>query len=134
VSIKGPIRLLLVEDLNVVRLSVRGFLEKNTNIEVVGEAADGADALALIETLKPTVVLMDIAMPKMDGVTATRFIKATYPHIAVVGLTHNPPSYNVHSMLQAGAFEVVGKDRMFEDLYGAIERAAAFTTDLQDSK
>jgi len=71
----------------MVRQGLRCTLETYPGIEVVGEASDGEEVLACIEKIRPTVVVMDIVMPKMDGIAATRLIKTQYPQIAVVGLT-----------------------------------------------
>ena len=87
------VRVLLVEDLTIVREGFRSLLQNFPNLEVVGEAGNGEDALQKVGTLKPTIVLMDVNMPKMDGVTATRMIKQNYPEIAVVGLTADAPEY-----------------------------------------
>lgn len=120
-----PVRVLIVEDLTIVREGFRTLLQTYPNLEVVGEAGNGEDALQKVGTLKPTIVLMDVNMPTMDGVTATRMIKQNYPHIAVVGLTANAPEYVRYSMLRAGAFEVVTKEQAVSELYSAIQRAVA---------
>ena len=75
--------------------------------------------------LQPTVVVMDINMAKMDGITATRLIKAQYPHMAVVGLSAEPKDYMLYSMQRAGASEVVHKDNAAASLYGAVQKAVA---------
>ena len=100
-------------------------MEVYPRIEVVGEASDGSEVLACIEKVQPTVVVMDIVMPKMDGIAATRLIKTQYPQIAVVGLTHDLKDYTSYSMKKAGAFEVVDKKNTVMELYGAIQRAVA---------
>lgn len=120
-----PIRILLVEDLTIVREGFRSLLQNFPNLEVVGEADNGEDALQKAGTLKPTIVLMDVNMPKMDGVTATRLIKQNHPEIAVVGLTADPPDYVRYSMLKAGAFDVVMKGQAVSELYSTIQRAVA---------
>lgn len=109
----------------MVRQGLRCTLEVNPNIEVVGEASDGDEVLACIEEVQPTVVVIDIIMPKMDGITATRLIKAQYPKIAVVGLTRDLKDYTAYSMEKAGAFEVVDKKDAVVELYDAIQRAVA---------
>jgi DNA-binding NarL/FixJ family response regulator len=68
---------------------------------------------------------MDIGMPSLDGIGATRLIRTQYPHIAVVGLSVNAPTYQVDAMLKAGAFEVLTKEKAVDDLYSAIQRATA---------
>ena len=83
----SAIRVLLVDDHAMVRQGLRCALEVYPNIEVVGEASDGDQAVECVAKVQPTVVVMDIVMPKMDGIAATRLIKTQYPQIAVVGLT-----------------------------------------------
>lgn len=120
-----PVRVLIVEDLTIVREGLRTLLQSFPNLEVVGEAGNGEDGLAKAGTLKPTIVLMDVNMPKMDGVTATRIIKQNYPQIAVIGLTADAPEYVHHSMIKAGAFEVIRKEQAVSELYSSIQRAVA---------
>ena len=103
------IRVLLVDDHAMVRQGLRCALEGYSSIEVVDEASDGEEALACIKKVQPTVVVMDIVMPKMDGIAATRLIKTQYPQITVVGLTRELKDYTEYSMKKAGAFEVVDK-------------------------
>ena len=119
------IRVLLVDDHTMVRQGLRSVLETYPNIEIVGQAGDGEAAIQLVERLKPVLVLMDINLPKMDGITATRFIRTNYPQIAVIGFSMTVESYSEHAMLKAGAFEVLAKNRAVHDLYGAIQRAVA---------
>jgi DNA-binding NarL/FixJ family response regulator len=119
------VRVLLVEDMTLVREGFRSLLDNFPNLEVVGEAGNGEDALQKAGTLKPTIVLMDVNMPKMDGVTATRLIKQNHPQIAVVGLTADAPEYVRYSMLKVGAFEVVMKGQAVSELYSVIQRAVA---------
>jgi DNA-binding NarL/FixJ family response regulator len=81
----------------------------------------------MVTKLQPAVVLMDINLPKMDGITATRFIKTNYPDIAVIGFSMTVYSYSEYAMLKAGAFEVLPKDKAVHELYSAIQRAVAST-------
>jgi DNA-binding NarL/FixJ family response regulator len=120
-----PIRVLVVDDHTIVRQSLRNLLDSYPNIQVVGEARDGEEAVANAAKLQPAVVVMDISMSKMDGITATRLIKAQHPHIAVVGLSVNGKDYQEHAMLKSGAFEVLTKDSTVVELVGAIQRAVA---------
>ena len=119
------IRVLLVDDHAMVRQGLRCTLEGYPNIEVVGEASDGDEALACVPKIQPTVIVMDIVMPKMDGILATRLIKTQYPYIAIVGLTRELKDYTAYSMKKAGAFEVVDKKNAVFELSNAIERAVA---------
>lgn len=117
------IRVLLVDDHAMVRQGVRTLLEAYPDIEVVGEAGDGEEGLRQVEMLQPSVVVMDITMPQMDGVTSTRLIKTSYPDTAVVGLSVLAQSYPVDTMIKAGASEVIAKEKAVDELYGAIQRA-----------
>jgi two-component system, NarL family, response regulator LiaR len=119
------IRVLLVDDHTMLRQGLRCALECYPSIEVIGEASDGEQAVECVAKVQPTVVVMDIVMPKMDGIAATRLIKTQYPRIAVVGLTREPKDYTLDSMLKAGASEVVDKANAVVELYHAIRRAVA---------
>lgn len=119
------IRVLIVDDHVMVRQGLRAVLQSYPNIEVVGEAGNGEEAILNVARLQPTVVLMDIGMPSLDGIGATRLIKTQHPQIAVLGLSVNAPSYQVEAMLKAGAFEVMTKEKAVDELYGAIQRATA---------
>jgi DNA-binding NarL/FixJ family response regulator len=120
-----PIRVMLVDDHAMVRQGLRSVLDEYPNIEVVGEAADGEDAIRLVTKLQPSVVIMDINLPKLDGISATRYIKTNYPEVAVIGLSLILHSHSEHAMLEAGAFEVLDKEKTAHELYGAIQRAVA---------
>lgn len=119
------IRVLLVDDHAMVRQGLRCTLEVYPSIEIVGEASDGDEVIAYIEKVQPTVVVMDIVMPKMDGIAATRLLKAQYPQIVVVGLARELKDYTLYSMKKAGASEVVDKKNAVVELYDAIRRALA---------
>jgi DNA-binding NarL/FixJ family response regulator len=120
----SSIRVLLVDDNPMLRQALRSALEAHANIEVAGEASDGEEALVCVAKLQPTAVVMDINLPKMDGITATRLIKVGYPEVAVVGISVETKDYLVYSMQKAGASEVVDKEHVVA-LYGAIQRAVA---------
>src|SRR5512145_3328589 len=81
------IRVLLVDDHAMIRQGLRCALECYPSVEVVGEASDGEEAVECVAKVQPTVVVMDIIMPKLDGIAATRLIKTKYPQIVIVGLT-----------------------------------------------
>lgn len=119
------IRVLIVDDHAMVRQGLRAVLQSYPNIEVVGEAANGEEGVACVQKLQPAVIVMDIGMPNLDGIGATRLIKIQYPQTAVVGLSVNAPSFHVDAMLKAGAFEVLTKDKAVDELYSAIQRAIA---------
>ena len=119
------IRVLIVDDHAMVRQGLRAVLQSYPNIEVVGEAANGEEGVSSVQKLQPAVIVMDIGMPNLDGIGATRMIKMQYPQIAVVGLSVNAPSFHVDAMLKAGAFEVLTKEKAVDELYSAIQRAIA---------
>lgn len=119
------IRVLLADDQPMVRQALRSALQDYPNIEVVGEASDGDEAVAAASKLQPSVIVMDISMSKMDGITATRLIKAQHPQIGVVGLSVHLQDYQLEAMQQAGAFEVLSKDNAVTELYSAVQRAIA---------
>ena len=120
----GPIRLLLVDDHGVVRAGLRMYLHGQPDLEVVGEAGDGAAAIARVQELAPDVVLMDLQMPGMDGVDATRQIRATHPEVEVVVLTTFLDGARISTAIQAGAIGYVLKDVPPGELADAIRAAA----------
>ena len=122
-----PIRVFLVEDQTLISEEMRSLLQSYPNIDLIGVAEDGEKAVAEVAKLQPTVVVMDVNLPKMDGIAATRMIKTAYPHIVVIGLTSAPEEYLLYAMLRAGAFEVLGKAKAVSDLYSIIQRAVAAT-------
>jgi DNA-binding NarL/FixJ family response regulator len=124
-SIATPIRVLLVDDNTLVRQGLRSALQAYPNIQVVGEAIDGQWAVLTAARLQPTVVVMDINMSKMDGITATQLIKTQHPEIVVIGLSVDLKEYQLHAMRKAGAFDLIRKDNVVAELYGAIQRAVA---------
>jgi DNA-binding NarL/FixJ family response regulator len=118
------IRILLADDHAVVRDGVRALLEKQPDMAVVAEASDGREALRLAEEHSPDVVIMDIAMPNMNGIEATRRILAVHPATAVVILSmHQDESYVLRS-LKAGAKGYLLKDSLRSDVLEAIRAAA----------
>ena len=119
------IRVLLADDHAMVRQGLRSALQAYPNIEVVGEVDDGDEAVVAASRLQPAIIVMDINMPKMDGITATRLIKTQHPQIVVIGLSVDLKDYQTYAMQKAGAAEVLGKDQAVNELYGAIQRAVA---------
>jgi two-component system response regulator NreC len=119
------IRLLLVDDHQVVRSGLRMLLTSESDVEIVGEAGTGKVALEAVKSLKPNVVLMDIGLPDMSGIDATREIKRTNPEIAVVALTIHEDEEYFFKMLEAGADGYVPKRAAPEELLTAIRAAAA---------
>ena len=118
----STIRILLVDDHTVLRQGMRTVLEQQTGLEVVGEAGDGKAAIESVRHSRPDVVLMDINMPTMSGIDATRAIKADYPNTIIIGLSMHEDPTMVRAMLEAGAAEYVTKGGSFEDLLRAITR------------
>ena len=114
------IRVLLVDDHAMVRQGLRSVLATYPNFEVVGEACNGEEALRLVQLLSPSVVVMDINMPRLNGIEATVRIKKTYPHIVVVGLSINAAEENRNAMTTAGATTVISKEAAVEQLYDEI--------------
>jgi DNA-binding NarL/FixJ family response regulator len=118
------IRVLIVDDHLMFRQGLRTLLQTYPDIDVVDEASDGAEAVSKVATLQPAVVVMDISMPKMDGVAATRVLKSQHSQVTVLGLSVTGQGYQVEAMLKAGAVEVLTKDRAVDELYDSIKNAA----------
>ncbi|MBO0791275.1 MAG: response regulator transcription factor, partial [Ktedonobacteraceae bacterium] len=119
------IRVLIADDHLMVRKGLRLMLEEDDeSIELVGDAADGASALTLIEQLQPDVVLMDVRMPGMDGITALQHIRSSWSQIAVIILTTYDEDDLLVRALQAGACGYLLKDTPLEKLLRAIHTAA----------
>ncbi len=121
----SEIRLLLVDDHEVVRTGLRMLLESQADIQILAEASTAAEALQLAAELKPDVVVMDITLPDMSGIEATRHLKERQPEIAVVALTIHEDEQYFFEMLQAGASGYVPKRAAPEDLISAIRAAFA---------
>ena len=119
------IRILLVDDHSVVRRGLRSFLKYDPELEVVGEAEDGAEALSLAQELKPDVVLMDLVMPVMDGIAATAAIRRALPETEVLALTSVLEDASVVGAVRAGAIGYLLKNTQAEALCQAIKAAAA---------
>ena len=119
----ASIRVLIVDDHAMVRQGIATFIELQDDIELVGEAANGREAIARVEELRPDVVLMDLVMPEMDGVTATREIKARHPGVMVLALTSFVNDAQITPALQAGASGYLLKDLSADELMHAIRAA-----------
>jgi DNA-binding NarL/FixJ family response regulator len=118
------IRVLLADDHSLVRSGFRRMLEDEPDFEVVGEAADGFDAVRLAVELKPQVIVMDFTMPGLDGATATRQIRTTNPAIAVLMLSMHSGENYVRNAIDAGAAGYLLKDAVDVDLPDAIRKIA----------
>jgi DNA-binding NarL/FixJ family response regulator len=117
------IRILICDDHPVVRSGLRGMLRAQPNFEVVAEASDGVQAVALARRYRPDVVLMDLRMPQMDGVTATAKIKAEHPEIHVLVLTTYETDADILRAVEKGATGFLLKDARQEELFDAIRQA-----------
>jgi len=118
-----PTTILLVDDHEVVRQGVRAFFETHAEFEVVGEAKNGVEAVKLAEEFIPNVVLMDLIMPDMDGVEATRQIKNISPRTQIVVLTSYHEDEHIFPALQAGALSYILKDVKMDELAEAVKKA-----------
>jgi two-component system, NarL family, response regulator LiaR len=119
------IRILIADDHSVVRQGLRMFLALDADIEVVGEAANGLQALEMAHRLQPDVVLMDLLMPEMDGITATARIRRELPDTEVIALTSVLEDSSVVGAVRAGAIGYLLKDTEAEELVRAIKAASA---------
>jgi DNA-binding NarL/FixJ family response regulator len=119
------IRVLIADDHSVVRQGLRMFLSLDDELEVIGEAENGSQALQLTKKLNPDVVLMDMLMPVMDGVTATAAIRSEAPETEVIALTSVLDDDSVVGAVKAGAIGYLLKDTRAEELCRAIKAAAA---------
>jgi two-component system response regulator NreC len=117
-------KLLLVDDHAVVRSGLRMLLDGQADVEIVGEAGTASEAIRQVSSLKPDVVLMDIGLPDMSGIDATREIKRLWPEVAVVALTIHEDQEYFFNMLEAGASGYVPKRAAPEELLSAIQVAA----------
>ncbi len=121
-SKRGPTRLAIVDDHQLAREGLRDMLADVPDIEVVGEAANGQEALLLCSRLRPDLVLMDVRMPEMDGLVATREIKQRHPEVSVMMVTmHENPDYLLEA-LKAGAAGYVLKDGLRQEILTAVRR------------
>src|ERR671916_179488 len=119
------VRVLIADDHGVVRQGLRMFLSLDPELLVVGEAADGVEAVRLARELRPDVVLMDLLMPQMDGIAATKAIRGELPDVEVLALTSVLEDASVVGAVRAGAIGYLLKDTQSEELRRAIKAAAA---------
>ena len=119
------IRILIADDHSVVRQGLKMFLGLDAELEVVGEATNGEEALTLVGELTPDVVLMDLLMPEMDGITAIKAIRSQYPDVEVIALTSVLEDASVTGAVKAGAIGYLLKDTEADELRRAIKAAAA---------
>jgi DNA-binding NarL/FixJ family response regulator len=120
---ENPIRLLIADDHALVRQGLRGILEREPDIEIVGEAHNGREAVDLCRALGPNLVLMDVRMPEMDGLEATRIINHERPEAGVLMVTMHDNQDYMREAAKAGAAGYVLKDAPRDELIGAVRRA-----------
>jgi two-component system, NarL family, response regulator LiaR len=120
-----PIKVVLVDDHNVVRMGLKAFFDTLKDIRIIGEAATGEEAIRLAQELAPDVMLMDLMMPGIDGVEATRQVKKVSPHTKIIVLTSYHNDEHIFPAIRAGALSYVLKDVDPDDLADAVRRAYA---------
>jgi two-component system NarL family response regulator len=116
-------RILLVDDHELMREGLRSILEHEANVEIVGEASSGREAVALSRTLEPEVVVMDVGMSDLNGIDATRQIRREFPEIQVIALSSHSDSRYVSAILEAGACGYLLKANAYADLRKALQAA-----------
>jgi len=116
----GPIRVLVVDDHKIIREGLAGILDAETDLQVVGEAADGRIAIEMARRLNPHVVVMDLSMPHLNGIEATRVINATLPGIRIIGLSAHEAEDVASRFIRAGAAAFLSKGGPSEDLVAII--------------
>jgi two-component system, NarL family, response regulator NreC len=121
-------KVLLVEDFTLIRSGVRALLESSGKVQVVGEAVNGRDAIKLAKQVNPDIVLMDVAMPEMTGIEATRQIRAAQPNVRVIMLSMHADRQYIFESLRAGASGYVDKNVALNELLTAIETVLAGRT------
>ena len=119
------LRVFLAEDQTILRESLKSLIESRPDLEVVGEAGDGAEAVRQVRSLRPDIVVMDVSMPLMDGVQATLEIKRVCPEVKVLVLTVHETKAHIRRVLQAGASGYVVKRSAAEELIQALHAVAA---------
>jgi DNA-binding NarL/FixJ family response regulator len=122
------VRILLVDDHKIIRDGLRAILEKQVGMEVVGEAANGHEAIALLPEVRPNVVIMDVTMPGLNGIDATRRIASAFPDVKVIGLSMNSDRRYVLAMLSAGACGYLLKNAAADELIRAIHAVSTGLT------
>lgn len=122
-ALRHKVSVLLVDDHVLVRQGLRVVLDAYANIELVGEAGNGEEAVRMVDQQRPTVVVMDINMPKMNGIDATERIMHRHPETIVIGLAVNAGKENEKAMKRAGAMQLMAKEAAVDQLYDVIQSA-----------
>lgn len=112
--------ILIVDDHKIVRDGIKSLLDGETDFVIIAEASNGKEALEILEKQDPDLIIMDISMPEMDGIEATKSIKMNYPSIKVLALTMVADSHKIRSMIEAGASGYILKSSNREDLIAAL--------------
>lgn len=120
----AKIRVIIADDHTIVRAGIKALLEKQPDIEIVGETSEGRETLRQVELLKPDMVLMDIAMPGMNGLEATALISRDFPQVRVLALTMHDEEEYFYEVIRAGAMGYVLKDAAPTELVSAIRAVA----------
>ncbi len=115
-------KILIVDDHDEVRSVLRRYIESRTTFEVVGEASDGEQAVALVEQLQPDVVIMDINMPKTDGIEATRTIKSRWPKVVILACSVAADDESIKTMIASGASGYIIKGDLGTDLVYSLQQ------------
>jgi len=121
----GPIRVLLVDDHAMVRQGLRSVLDGYADLDIIAEAGDGEEAVTLAGLLKPDLIVMDVNLPRLDGIEATRRIRKDRPETMIVGLSVNQAEHIAHAMRDAGAAAFLTKESAADQLYETIESVVA---------
>jgi NarL family two-component system response regulator LiaR len=124
-NVSNPIRVMIVDDHDMVRRGLGVFLKTKPDLQLVGEASNGQEALQLCEQVQPNVILMDLVMPEMGGVEATRIIRERWPQVQIIALTSFQEKELVQEALQAGAISYLLKSVSVDELAEAIRSACA---------
>jgi NarL family two-component system response regulator LiaR len=119
----GPIRVMVVDDHAMVRTGLATFLQVSDDLDLVGQATNGQEAVELCEQFQPDVILMDLVMPEIDGVTATRIIRERWPQVQIIALTSFQEKELVQDALEAGAISYLLKNVSIDDLTEAVRAA-----------
>jgi two-component system, NarL family, response regulator LiaR len=129
-----PIRVLVVDDHRHIHEIITKVLEKVADISIVGQAANGVEAIKLCKDTQPDLLLMDVVMPEMDGLQATEIIRVKYPHLKILVLSSFQDHQSVHQLLRSGAVGYVTKDSLASDLVNIIRTTmqgkAVFSSDI----
>lgn len=123
------VRILIVDDHQAMRETLKTLLAEDPGIEIAGEAANGKEAIEMAKEIKPDMIIMDIAMPVMNGIDATKILHIEMPKIKIIGLTMYSNRHFINSMMDAGAVTVISKDMLYQEILLAIQSASCQEVD-----